>query len=156
MFGHLSIINGDHNCPYCWNPTYIPSDLYGLSSYDAKKVFHYKKPLKYNMNHLTDCYGHCAHFQSTRVPSHLTGALFLLFFQWLWSPIRHIKTVKNNIISLRCGIVFRMNYGETLSFNCKGMEGRYITIVIPDQLQFLSLCEVQVFGELSETPQEGM
>ncbi|XP_073420575.1 uncharacterized protein [Dendrobates tinctorius] len=51
----------------------------------------------------------------------------------------------------RCGVIFRMNYGETLSFNCKGMEGRYVTIVIPDQNQYLSLCEVQVFGELSET-----
>ncbi|KAM4022007.1 uncharacterized protein ACNLHF_027292 [Anomaloglossus baeobatrachus] len=50
----------------------------------------------------------------------------------------------------RCGVVFRMNYGETLSFNCKGMEGRYVTIVIPDQNQYLSLCEVQVFGELAK------
>ncbi|XP_075688029.1 uncharacterized protein LOC142656914 isoform X6 [Rhinoderma darwinii] len=55
----------------------------------------------------------------------------------------------------RCGVVFRMNYGETLSFNCKGMEGRYVTIVIPDQRQYLSLCEVQVFGELSEISQGG-
>ncbi|CAJ0936205.1 unnamed protein product [Ranitomeya imitator] len=54
----------------------------------------------------------------------------------------------------RCGVIFRMNYGETLSFNCKGMEGRYVTIVIPDQKQYLSLCEVQVFGELSETSPE--
>ncbi|XP_073501180.1 uncharacterized protein [Phyllobates terribilis] len=54
----------------------------------------------------------------------------------------------------RCGVVFRMNYGETLSFNCKGMEGRYVTIVLPDQKQYLSLCEVQVFGELVETSPE--
>ncbi|XP_069822710.1 uncharacterized protein [Dendropsophus ebraccatus] len=55
----------------------------------------------------------------------------------------------------RCGVVFRMNYGETLSFNCRGMEGRYITIVIPEQKQYLSLCEVQVFGEPLEITQEG-
>ncbi|XP_040263665.1 uncharacterized protein LOC120979167 isoform X2 [Bufo bufo] len=54
----------------------------------------------------------------------------------------------------RCGFVFRMNYGETLSFDCKGMEGRYVTVVIPDQKQYLTLCEVQVFGEPAEIAQE--
>ncbi|XP_056381042.1 uncharacterized protein LOC130276137 [Hyla sarda] len=56
----------------------------------------------------------------------------------------------------RCGVVFRMNYGETLSFNCRGMEGRYITIVIPEQRQYLSLCEVQVFGKRLETIEKGI
>ncbi|XP_044150500.1 uncharacterized protein LOC122938780 isoform X3 [Bufo gargarizans] len=54
----------------------------------------------------------------------------------------------------RCGVVLRINYGETLSFDCKGMEGRYVTVVIPDQNQYLTLCEVQVFGELAEIAQE--
>ncbi|XP_075143700.1 pentraxin fusion protein-like [Leptodactylus fuscus] len=56
----------------------------------------------------------------------------------------------------RCGVVFRMNYGETLSFNCRGMMGRYVTVVIPDQKQYLSVCEVQVFAvpiRVSVTPE---
>ncbi|XP_063797417.1 uncharacterized protein LOC134958626 [Pseudophryne corroboree] len=47
----------------------------------------------------------------------------------------------------RCAVVFRMNYGETMAFNCKGMEGRYVTITIPNENQILTLCEVQVFAE---------
>ncbi|KAM9324373.1 uncharacterized protein PAF06_000406 [Gastrophryne carolinensis] len=47
----------------------------------------------------------------------------------------------------RCGVVFKMNYGETLIFNCNEMEGQYVSIIIPNQKQYLSLCEVQVFGE---------
>ncbi|XP_077323576.1 uncharacterized protein LOC143958006 isoform X2 [Lithobates pipiens] len=46
----------------------------------------------------------------------------------------------------RCETVFKMNYGETLSFNCRGMEGRYVSINMPNQTQYLTLCEVQVFG----------
>ncbi|XP_018419889.1 PREDICTED: uncharacterized protein LOC108793438 [Nanorana parkeri] len=47
----------------------------------------------------------------------------------------------------RCETVFKMYYGETMSFNCKGMEGRYVTIHLPNQTHYLNLCEVQVFGE---------
>uniref|UniRef100_A0A803JJA6 Pentraxin n=1 Tax=Xenopus tropicalis TaxID=8364 RepID=A0A803JJA6_XENTR len=47
----------------------------------------------------------------------------------------------------RCGVVFKMDYEETLSFNCKGMEGRYVTVTIPDRMEFLTLCEVQVFAD---------
>ncbi|KAM5147986.1 uncharacterized protein ACMZJ9_011622 [Mantella aurantiaca] len=47
----------------------------------------------------------------------------------------------------RCETVFKMNYGETMSFNCKGMEGQYVSVHLPNQTQFLTLCEVQIFGE---------
>ncbi|XP_068109255.1 uncharacterized protein [Hyperolius riggenbachi] len=58
------------------------------------------------------------------------------------------NSAKNGgIANARCGTVFRMQYGETMSFNCRGMEGRYVSIYIPHQTQFLSLCEVQVFAE---------
>uniref|UniRef100_A0A8C5QUD9 Fucolectin tachylectin-4 pentraxin-1 domain-containing protein n=1 Tax=Leptobrachium leishanense TaxID=445787 RepID=A0A8C5QUD9_9ANUR len=43
----------------------------------------------------------------------------------------------------RCGVVNRMNYGETLSFDCKGMEGQYVTITLPNR-EYLTLCEMQV------------
>ncbi|XP_053324728.1 uncharacterized protein LOC128499816 [Spea bombifrons] len=54
----------------------------------------------------------------------------------------------------RCGVVYKMNYGETLSFNCKGMEGQYVTITIPDNREFLTLCEVQVFADPTEAAEE--
>ncbi|XP_075039887.1 uncharacterized protein LOC142099864 isoform X2 [Mixophyes fleayi] len=50
---------------------------------------------------------------------------------------------KNNII---CGTVSSVGLGETFSFRCDWMEGRFITIVIPDKNASLTLCEVQVFG----------
>uniref|UniRef100_A0A8C5QWE1 Fucolectin tachylectin-4 pentraxin-1 domain-containing protein n=1 Tax=Leptobrachium leishanense TaxID=445787 RepID=A0A8C5QWE1_9ANUR len=46
----------------------------------------------------------------------------------------------------RCGVVNRMNYGETLSFDCKGMEGQYVTITLPNR-EYLTLCEMQVTGD---------
>uniref|UniRef100_A0A8C5WL30 Pentraxin (PTX) domain-containing protein n=1 Tax=Leptobrachium leishanense TaxID=445787 RepID=A0A8C5WL30_9ANUR len=49
----------------------------------------------------------------------------------------------------RCGIVYRMNYGETLSFNCREMEGQYVTITMPKR-EYLTLCEVQVFANPAE------
>uniref|UniRef100_A0A8C5R028 Fucolectin tachylectin-4 pentraxin-1 domain-containing protein n=1 Tax=Leptobrachium leishanense TaxID=445787 RepID=A0A8C5R028_9ANUR len=45
-----------------------------------------------------------------------------------------------------CGTVSSIGLGETVSFNCDGMVGRYVTIVIPGETRSLSLCEVQVFG----------
>uniref|UniRef100_A0A8C5QRS9 Pentraxin (PTX) domain-containing protein n=1 Tax=Leptobrachium leishanense TaxID=445787 RepID=A0A8C5QRS9_9ANUR len=50
----------------------------------------------------------------------------------------------------RCGVVNRMNYGETLSFDCKGMEGQYVTITLPNR-EYLTLCEMQVFAYPAET-----
>ncbi|XP_040214624.1 uncharacterized protein LOC120944922, partial [Rana temporaria] len=61
----------------------------------------------------------------------------------------HIGNSKENggIGNPRCETVFKMNYGETMAFGCRGMEGRYVSIHLPNQTQYLSLCEVQVFGE---------
>lgn len=39
-----------------------------------------------------------------------------------------------------------MDYEETLSFDCEEMQGRYVTVTIPGRAEYLSLCEVQVFG----------
>ncbi|XP_029451388.1 pentraxin fusion protein-like [Rhinatrema bivittatum] len=46
----------------------------------------------------------------------------------------------------RCGTIHSMDHGETLSFECDGMEGRYVTVGIPGRTEHLSICEVQVFG----------
>ncbi|XP_072548656.1 fucolectin-1-like [Salminus brasiliensis] len=45
----------------------------------------------------------------------------------------------------RCGVVTSTGT-PTLTFQCNGMEGRYINIVIPGRKEFLTLCEVEVYG----------
>lgn len=37
--------------------------------------------------------------------------------------------------------------GSTNTYDCKGMEGRYINIVIPGTSRQLTLCEVEVKGQ---------
>uniref|UniRef100_A0A667WKP7 F5/8 type C domain-containing protein n=1 Tax=Myripristis murdjan TaxID=586833 RepID=A0A667WKP7_9TELE len=37
--------------------------------------------------------------------------------------------------------------GGTQTFKCNGMRGRYVNIVIPGKRQYLTLCEVEVYGE---------
>ncbi|KAM4722814.1 uncharacterized protein WCC33_008981 [Rhinophrynus dorsalis] len=55
----------------------------------------------------------------------------------------------------RCATIFKMGYGETISYDCKGMEGRYVTVTIPDVNGFLTLCEVQVFADPLEAAEDG-
>ncbi|XP_072548657.1 fucolectin-1-like [Salminus brasiliensis] len=45
----------------------------------------------------------------------------------------------------RCG-VFTTTSTPTLTFQCNGMEGRYINVVIPGRKEYLTLCEVEVNG----------
>lgn len=46
----------------------------------------------------------------------------------------------------RCATISSMDLGETMTFNCAGMQGQYVTITIPGRRECLSLCEVQVLG----------
>ncbi|XP_077127864.1 uncharacterized protein LOC143783345 [Ranitomeya variabilis] len=50
-----------------------------------------------------------------------------------------------------CGTVTNDTF-DTFSFCCKGMEGRYVSVVIPGRYEYLSLCEVEVYGDLVCTP----
>ncbi|XP_040179422.1 fucolectin-like [Rana temporaria] len=43
-----------------------------------------------------------------------------------------------------CAVIPSMSSGETRSFPCGGIYGRYITVVIPNLTDMLTLCEVQV------------
>ncbi|XP_077127588.1 fucolectin-6-like [Ranitomeya variabilis] len=36
----------------------------------------------------------------------------------------------------------------TFSFCCNGMEGQYVSVVIPGRSEYLTLCEVEVYGDL--------
>ncbi|XP_060906970.1 uncharacterized protein LOC132984246 [Labrus mixtus] len=51
---------------------------------------------------------------------------------------------KNNPI---CAKISSIAAGASKTFQCNDMEGRYVTIVIPNKKQYLTLCEVEVTGE---------
>uniref|UniRef100_H3APL5 Fucolectin tachylectin-4 pentraxin-1 domain-containing protein n=1 Tax=Latimeria chalumnae TaxID=7897 RepID=H3APL5_LATCH len=46
----------------------------------------------------------------------------------------------------KCGSITFTKAGYTQTYCCKGMEGRYVIIVIPERYRNLSLCEVEVYG----------
>ncbi|XP_055506279.1 uncharacterized protein LOC129706218 [Leucoraja erinacea] len=49
------------------------------------------------------------------------------------------------LISFSCGIVDSVSVTK-LIFNCGGLVGRYVNIIIPGQKKILHLCEVEIFG----------
>ncbi|XP_030604709.1 fucolectin-4-like [Archocentrus centrarchus] len=46
----------------------------------------------------------------------------------------------------RCAVITGIAGGAVADFTCNGMEGRYVNIIIPERKEFLSLCEVEVYG----------
>ncbi|XP_059195895.1 fucolectin-like [Centropristis striata] len=46
----------------------------------------------------------------------------------------------------RCAVIASLGPGATKKFECKGLVGRYVTIVIPGRKEYLTLCEVEVTG----------
>ncbi|XP_053183283.1 fucolectin-1-like [Scomber japonicus] len=55
------------------------------------------------------------------------------------------KTGTNNP---RCTVISHIPAGFTQTFDCKGMDGRYVTIVAPGKTIYLTLCEVEVYGSV--------
>uniref|UniRef100_A0A8C3AD65 Fucolectin tachylectin-4 pentraxin-1 domain-containing protein n=1 Tax=Cyclopterus lumpus TaxID=8103 RepID=A0A8C3AD65_CYCLU len=53
----------------------------------------------------------------------------------------------------KCAVVSSMAAGASKTFACNGMEGRYVTVVIPGRQKILTLCEVEVTG--TETGDSG-
>ncbi|KAL2079158.1 hypothetical protein ACEWY4_024902 [Coilia grayii] len=47
----------------------------------------------------------------------------------------------------RCAVVSAVPPGETYTYSCHGMEGRFVLIFIPGDGKQLALAEVQVFGK---------
>ncbi|KAL2084798.1 hypothetical protein ACEWY4_020316 [Coilia grayii] len=69
-------------------------------------------------------------------PSRLNGA-----------EIRIGNSLDNNgINNPRCAVISSIPGGFSETFQCKGMEGRYVTVVIPGRAEYLILCEVEVYG----------
>ncbi|KAM4601256.1 uncharacterized protein ACJ7VT_021046 isoform 2-T3 [Polymixia lowei] len=50
----------------------------------------------------------------------------------------------------RCAVISSIAAGFTSSFQCNGMEGRYVNIVIIGRSEYLTLCEVEVYGSTLE------
>ncbi|XP_026104641.1 fucolectin-4-like, partial [Carassius auratus] len=46
----------------------------------------------------------------------------------------------------RCGVTSLVPAGSSVSFSCGGMKGRYVNMYIPNIQQYLTLCEVEVYG----------
>uniref|UniRef100_A0A673MG49 Uncharacterized LOC107719123 n=1 Tax=Sinocyclocheilus rhinocerous TaxID=307959 RepID=A0A673MG49_9TELE len=46
----------------------------------------------------------------------------------------------------RCAVISSIHPGFSSTFECDGMEGRYINVVIPGRQEYLTLCEVEVYG----------
>uniref|UniRef100_A0A667XMZ8 Si:ch211-215k15.4 n=1 Tax=Myripristis murdjan TaxID=586833 RepID=A0A667XMZ8_9TELE len=44
----------------------------------------------------------------------------------------------------RCAVVSHIAAGLTETFQCDGMEGRYVNLIIPGRKELLTLCEVEV------------
>ncbi|XP_031431792.1 uncharacterized protein LOC105906721 [Clupea harengus] len=69
-------------------------------------------------------------------PSRLNGA-----------EIRIGNSLNNNgINNPRCAVISSIPAGFSETFECYGMEGRYVTVVIPGRADYLILCEVEVYG----------
>ncbi|RXN24994.1 hypothetical protein ROHU_021801 [Labeo rohita] len=46
-----------------------------------------------------------------------------------------------------CAVIPAIPAGESYSYSCGGMEGRYVNLIIPGDMKILTLCEVEVYGE---------
>uniref|UniRef100_UPI0037E83F8B uncharacterized protein n=1 Tax=Semicossyphus pulcher TaxID=241346 RepID=UPI0037E83F8B len=48
----------------------------------------------------------------------------------------------------RCAVIQNIPPGATAEFQCHGMEGRFVNINIPRRSEYLTLCEVEVYGSV--------
>ncbi|XP_060134164.1 uncharacterized protein LOC118089696 [Zootoca vivipara] len=49
-----------------------------------------------------------------------------------------------------CGTITNTRLGSTSVFNCDWLKGRYVSVQIPDLEEYLTLCEVEVYGSKAE------
>ncbi|XP_064788949.1 fucolectin-1-like [Oncorhynchus masou masou] len=62
-----------------------------------------------------------------------------------------IRIGNNSINNPSCAVII-IPAGETYTFQCNVMEGRYVVVVIPGRSVWLTLCEVEVFATV-KTPE---
>ncbi|XP_058877103.1 pentraxin fusion protein-like isoform X1 [Acipenser ruthenus] len=52
----------------------------------------------------------------------------------------------------RCGTITSTSPGSVHTICCSGLKGRYVNVVLSGKSQYLTLCEVEVFGVLNQDP----
>ncbi|XP_049901636.1 uncharacterized protein LOC126391154 [Epinephelus moara] len=57
--------------------------------------------------------------------------------------------IDNGNANPRCAVIQSIPAGASTTFVCNGMQGQYVNIVIPGRTQYLTLCEVEVTGQLA-------
>uniref|UniRef100_A0A674A424 Uncharacterized LOC115194520 n=1 Tax=Salmo trutta TaxID=8032 RepID=A0A674A424_SALTR len=63
------------------------------------------------------------------------------------AEIRIGNSLENNgINNPRCVVISNIPAGQTNTFQCNEMEGRYVVVLIPGQDKVLTLCELEVYG----------
>nr|XP_033497041.1 uncharacterized protein LOC117266161 [Epinephelus lanceolatus] len=55
----------------------------------------------------------------------------------------------NGNVNPRCAVIHSIPAGISKTFMCNGMEGQYVNIVIPGRPEYLTLCEVEVTGQVA-------
>ncbi|CAJ1063009.1 pentraxin fusion protein-like [Xyrichtys novacula] len=53
----------------------------------------------------------------------------------------------NGVINPVCAVI-NVSAGATVEFQCNGMDGRFVNVVIPGKEEYLTLCEVEVYGSV--------
>uniref|UniRef100_A0A4W5QSM7 C-type lectin domain-containing protein n=1 Tax=Hucho hucho TaxID=62062 RepID=A0A4W5QSM7_9TELE len=70
------------------------------------------------------------------------------------AEIRIGNSLENNgINNPRCAVISHIPAGEAHTFQCSGMHGRYVVVVIPGRSEWLTLCELEVYGTPAVTGQ---
>ncbi|XP_039618152.1 fucolectin-1-like [Polypterus senegalus] len=55
---------------------------------------------------------------------------------------------------VKCGTIEETYPGSVHTICCHGRRGQYVSVVLPNQLQYLTLCEVEVYGEAIDQSME--
>ena len=82
-------------------------------------------------------------------PTHLNLEYVFFFFLALTNICENGSFklfLKHLFFPARCAVISGLTGGFTGNFECNGMDGRYVNIVIPGRTDYLLLCEVEVYG----------
>lgn len=56
--------------------------------------------------------------------------------------------VNNGNNNPKCGVITQLHGGQIVDFKCNGMDGRYVNVFVPGRKEYLTLCEVEVYGSV--------
>ncbi|KAJ8354153.1 hypothetical protein SKAU_G00217200 [Synaphobranchus kaupii] len=127
----LNAIDGNHNGVYYGGScTHTKAESYPWWRVDLKRKY---RVMSVSVTNREDC---CS--------ERINGA-----------EIRIGNSLKNNGNNNPvCDKISSIPAGNTITFQCEEMEGRYINIVLPGREKYLTLCEVEVRGIAAKSPQK--